>query len=189
MGGYSLIATVAILTIAILPLIWITINLNMGTQTKLISTFQELKKMIQNRDQEDIEIIDNSINWTNNTEFTIQIRNIGKVGIHYKDFKYISIIIDYKSSNLRRIRYIPFIQYNTPEYWEVLSVYTEGYNKELANPYNQLNNTYTGIWDPKEIIVIKIHLDPAYPIDNSSTYSIIFSTPKGSYDIYRGVYQ
>ena len=189
MGGYGIIATVAIITIATLPLIWIVFQATVSQQTYTLEAIARVSEIDRRTESVKIEILNNTLTWDNPRRFTVKIINNGDEGIHFRDFKYMTLIFDYISKGNRIIRYIPYNQDGGLEYWRILSVYQSGYTTELVNPFRTGPDGNSGIWDPDEIIEIEVWLYPTLRIDEGTSYTLLISTPNGAYDVYRGVYE
>lgn len=188
MGSYGIITSLAVISIATLPLIWAIYQLSINAQTYTLESINKLSQLNES-EKVDIKFINNSIQWINTTVLRIKVLNKGAKGIHFNQFKHMTLIIDYISSGERIIKYIPYNQSGQEECWKIIDAYQNGYTIELANPLRILSNKVTGIWDPGEVVTIEIRLNPSKGIDTNTTYTITLSTLDGVYTMYRGVYK
>ena len=188
MGGYGIITALAIITIATLPLIWAMYQLSINAQTYTLESVNKISQLNESEKAE-ITFINNSIQWINTTNLRIKVLNKGVKGIHFNQFKHMTLLMDYISNGERIIKYIPYNQNGQEECWRIINAYQNGYTIEIANPLRIQSNKVTGIWDPGEIISIEIRLNPDKGIDTNTTYTLTLSTPDGSYTTYRGEYK
>lgn len=188
MGGYSAIAATGILLLALLPAIWI---ISTGMY-KYYDIIKYIEVEVDSRGlivREDISIIVDSVQWINNTSLNLSISNDGEIGYPYRYLNRFTIILEYTSINGYRNVYIPYLDPINGYRWEIIGVIDKYLNSsEVINPYRNINGSISGIWDPGEIIIIRISLDTSEPIQDNTIYRIIVSTENGESDEYRGVY-
>ncbi len=184
MSGQGGILAFGIIALTIIPMLFSIALININYHAKLINNltyeYNELNKALWSK----IRISDDSITWIDSYTVILNVSNVGYTSIRTADFKYITIIIKYTSNGRNITLTIPYNQnYNGDgAYWKVLNCSLES-GREVSNPIRIYPDGHiTGIWDPKEILTIEIHLPVNYPRDSNTPYMIAFITPDGASD-------
>lgn len=191
MSGYSGAIVLAIITLTILPLSYITWHHNQI----LISDFREsllfINKYFYEINTYNININESDVYWENQFILTFWVLNTGSSSIPIDEFEYIDVILIYNSSEGSKIiLWVPYNPKGAPGkdiFWRVEGVRVGGSEDEVINPIYPPPNRIgvppeSGMWDPGEELLFVAYLTPAYAADTTLPVTIFISLKCGCYD-------
>jgi len=189
MSGYSSVFILAILTLTIIPisyLSWYNNQVLLSSYENLISTINE--RIISLRSYS-VEVNESTIKWENDTSLSFWVLNSGSISIPVRDLKYIDLILIYELS--RGGRSIIWIPYNpngivgSEIFWRIEGVRVGNGSPEIINKIYPSPGKYnvspeSGQWDPGEELLIVVYLTQSMSANTTALTIIVVSLKSGA---------
>ncbi len=107
----------------------------------------------------------------NSTDLLLNVSNTGEAGFPIRDLEYFTLLATYNDSTKWTTTHVGY-RAGGDSWWRVEEVYYKGAQGDLLNPVDPEEGT--GIWDPGEVLEIRVHILGSQGFDRVS-----LSTPSG----------
>lgn len=197
MSGYAALALLAILTIAVIPsmyLLWhscVLATSGLGNGVVEVIRSEVLKAGYA------VEINASSATWENPFTLSFWVANVGSASIPVKDLPYIDVIVVFNSTSTggRIAMWVPYDPRGSPGkdvFWDVEGVRVAGADTEVVNPIRPRPSgpgtaPESGMWDPGEELKFVVYFTPKLAPDTSAPLTVIVVVRSGSCDVFTGV--
>jgi len=180
MGGFGVVTATVLMCLIFISSFGVLVNIVNDGVLELNDIYRLQFSKLQDQVRTRIAITNTIVEST--TILRVNVTNLGATSIRVKDFVKMDVILTYISENSSPITVWLAYSPTGGDVWYIDKVFTGDKEGDILNPISVENQT--GLWDPGEIIEIKLNLTT--PINASRGYGIVIVLPNGVKAVYSG---